>query len=235
MSLNTVITAAASLQRLDGVAGVMLFKGRNTIHRQMPFSDMRAENLREIIIQMLEGYRQVRRSMRQLYLEFDGGALLIVTQDEVVMLFFLTSRADADLAASAASVMLNDHAKPLAAASTEFQAAAPKAASEVEELVVTSPRALQQLTEKAEAISQSNNWWVLRKHIESILGKVMGRAQLGMMIERVLTRRGTPDPYRLSAAETRKLAVELIEQVPNTAKRQTLMSELETVLAELKL
>ena len=129
MSLNTVITAAASLQRLDGVAGVMLFKGRNTIHRQMPFSDMRAENLREIIIQMLEGYRQVRRSMRQLYLEFDGGALLIVTQDEVVMLFFLTSRADADLAASAASVMLNDHAKPLAAASTEFQAAAPKAAS----------------------------------------------------------------------------------------------------------
>ncbi|MDB6007645.1 MAG: hypothetical protein JWR15_4632 [Prosthecobacter sp.] len=232
MSLNSVITSAASLQRLDGVAGVMLFKGRNTIHRQMPFSDMRAENLREIINQMLDGYRQVRRSMRQIFLEFDGGSLLIVTQDEVAMLFFLTSRADSDLAASAASVMLNDHAKQLSEASTEFQPVAPLAANAVEELVVTSPRALQQITEKAEVM---NNWWALRKHIEGILGKVMGRAQLSMMIDRVLAKRGTPDPYRLSPAETRKLAVELIEQVPNTTKRQALMSELEAVLADHKL
>lgn len=236
MSLNSVITSAASLQRLDGVAGVMLFKGRNTIHRQMPFSDMRAENLREIIIQMLDGYRQVRRKMRQVFLEFDGGSLLIVTQDDVVMLFFLTSRADSDLAASAASVMLNDHAKVLNEASTEFQAPAPVAANAVEELVVTSPRALQQITEKAELISGTNsNWWALRKHIEGILGKVMGRAQLTMMIDRVLARRGTPDPYRLSPADTRKLAIELIEQVPNTTKRQALMSELEAVLADHKL
>lgn len=236
MSLNSVITSAASLQRLDGVAGVMLFKGRNTIHRQMPFSDVRAENLREIINQMLDGYRQVRRSMRQVFLEFDGGSLLIVTQEEVVMLLFLTSRADSDLAASAVSVMLNDHAKVLSQASTEFQPVAPIAANAVEELVVTSPRALQQITEKAELISSNtSNWWALRKHIEGILGKVMGRAQLSMMIDRVLAKRGTPDPYRLSPAETRKLAVELIEQVPNTAKRQALMSELEAVLADHKL
>jgi hypothetical protein len=230
MSLNPLITSAASLQRLDGVAGVMLFKGRNTIHRQMPFSDTRAENLREIIAQMLDGYRQVRRKIRQMHLEFDGGVLLIVVQDEAVMLFFLTSRADCDLAASAASVMLNDHAAILSQASTEPKPA--PAAHEVEELVVTSPRALQQITEKAEVM---NNWWVLRKHIEGILGKVMGRAQLSMMIDRVLAKRGTPDPYRLSPADTRKLAVELIEQVPNSTKRQALMSELETVLADLHL
>ena len=121
MSLNPVITSAASLQRLEGVAGVMLFKGRNTIHRQMPFSDTRAGNLREIIIQMLEGYRQVRRKIHQIYLELDGGVLLAVLHDEAVMLFFLTSRADPDLAASAASVMLNDHATLLHAASTEQQ------------------------------------------------------------------------------------------------------------------
>ena len=72
-------------------------------------------------------------------------------------------------------------------------------------------------------------------HIENILGKVMGRAQLTMMIDRVLAKRGTPDPYRLSPAETRKFAVELIEQVPNKAKRQSLMSELEAVLADHKL
>jgi hypothetical protein len=122
MSLSPVITSAASLQRLDGVAGVMLFKGQNTIHRQMPFSDMRADNLREIISQMLDGYRQVRRRIHQIYLEFDGGVLLLVLKDEAVMLFFLTSRADSDLAASAASVMLNDHAELLHAASTDAAA-----------------------------------------------------------------------------------------------------------------
>ncbi len=92
------------------------------------------------------------------------------------------------------------------------------------------------ITEKAELISGTNsNWWALRKHIEGILGKVMGRAQLTMMIDRVLAKRGTPDPYRLSPADTRKLAIELIEQVPNTTKRQALMSELEAVLADHKL
>lgn len=222
-----MISAAAALQRLEGVAGVMLFKKRNTIHRQMPFSDSRAEDLREILVQMIEGYQQVRRRVRQMYLEFDGGVLLTAIQDDVVMLLFLTSRADPDLAASAASVLLNDHSAALQAASIEPQR---QPADGVEELVVTSPRALQQITEKAEVI---NNWWAVRKQVEGILGKVMGRAQLSMMIDRVLAKRGTPDPYRLSPAETRKVAIELIEQVPNSAKRQALLSELESALADL--
>ena len=85
MTPNTLIAAAASLQRLDGVAGVILFKGRNTVHKQMPFSDGRSLDLQETIGQMLDGYRQVRRKMRQIYLEFDGGTLLIVVQEESVL------------------------------------------------------------------------------------------------------------------------------------------------------
>jgi len=41
MSLEPVISAAAALQRLDGVAGVLLFKGKHSIHRQMPFAESR--------------------------------------------------------------------------------------------------------------------------------------------------------------------------------------------------
>jgi hypothetical protein len=37
MTLNALIAAVGSLQRLEGVAGVMLFKGENTVHKQMPF------------------------------------------------------------------------------------------------------------------------------------------------------------------------------------------------------
>lgn len=232
MSLNPVITSAASLQRLEGVAGVMLFKGRNTIHRQMPFSDTRADNLREIIIQMLEGYRQVRRKIHQVYMEFDGGVLLAVLHDEVVMLFFLTSRADPDLAASAASVMLNDHAALLHTASTEQQAASKLPADGIEELVVTSPRALSQLTDKAE--TTVNQWGAVRQCVEGVLGKVMGRAQAANLIQRTITEANISDPYRLTSSEVRKLAVRVIEHVPNTTKRRQLLVELDASMEHLK-
>ena len=233
MSLNPVITAAASLQRLDGVAGVMLFKGRNTIHRQMPFSDMRAENLREIVAQMLEGYRQVKRKIRQVYLEFDGGVLLIVVQDETAMMFFLTSRADSDLAASAASVMLNDHAGLLITASAELQAAAQLPADGIEELVVTSPRALSQITAKLD--TGVNQWGTVRKRVENVLGKVMGRAQAANLIERTVEESQISDPYRLPATGVRKLAVSVIDHVPNVTKRRQLLVELDAALEDLEI
>ncbi len=231
MSLSPVITSAASLQRLDGVAGVMLFKGQNTIHRQMPFSDMRADNLREIISQMLDGYRQVRRRIHQIYLEFDGGVLLLVLKDEAVMLFFLTSRADSDLAASAASVMVNDHAALLHAASTEPQPVS-RQPDGIEELVVTSPRALSQITDKAEPTV--NQWGAVRKCVEGVLGKVMGRAQASNLIERTIEEAQISDPYRLTVTDVRKLAVSVIEHVPNLSKRRQLLVELEAAMEHLK-
>lgn len=233
MSLNPVITSAASLQRLDGVAGVLLFKGQNTIHRQMPFSETRADNLREIVSQMLEGYRQVRRKIHQIYLEFDGGVLLAVVHEEVVMLFFLTSRADPDLAASAASVMLNDHAPLLRAASSEPQPAAKRPADGIEELVVTSPRALAQITEKAE--TTVNQWGAVRQCVEGVLGKVMGRAQASNLIQRTIDEAKIADPYRLTTTEVRKLAVSVIEHVPNTSKRRQLLVELDASMEHLKI
>lgn len=231
MSLNAVITAAAALQRLDGVAGVMLFKGRHTIHRQMPFSELRAENLREIVAQMLDGYRQVRRRIQQVYLEFDGGVLLVVASNEAAMIFFLTSKADADLAASAASVMLNDHAATLLAASSESQVS--KTVDGIEELVVTSPRALEQITSKAEPTL--NYWGTVRKRVENVLGKVMGRAQAANLIERTIEDAKISDPYRLAAADVKKLAVSVIEHVPNVSKRRQLLVELDAALEDLKL
>lgn len=230
MTLNSLIAAVAALQRLEGVAGVMLFKGRNTIHRQMPFSEGRALDLTGILSQMLDGYRQVRRKMRQIYLEFDGGVLLVLIQEESVLVFLLTARADADLAASAATVLLTDHAALLTSLSTEPGASTPRNEDGIEELVVTSPRRLQEMTDKAEVVV--NNWGQVRKQVESILGKVMGRAQLTLMIDRVMARSGIQDPYRLPPAEVRKLAETLIGQVPNTTKRQALLSELHTLLAD---
>lgn len=232
MSLEPVISAAAALQRLDGVAGVLLFKGRNTIHRQMPFSETRAEELRERLEEMLAGYRQVRRRMRQIYLEFDGGVLLIVSSDEVALVFFLTSKADPDLAASAGSVLISDHAAALAAASIEARPPTSTPGG-IEELVVTSPRALTQITEKAEPVV--NQWGNVRKAVEGLLGKVMGRGQATRLIDRTLEAMPSQDPYRLPPAEVRKLAAAILDHVPNTSKRRQLLTELEASLAELQL
>jgi hypothetical protein len=232
MSLDPVISAAAALQRLDGVAGILLFKGRHTIHRQMPFSETRAEELRERLEEMLAGYRQVRRRIRQIYLEFDGGVLLIVASDEVALVFFLTSKADPDLAASAGSVLVSDYAAALAAASTEAKPAAGTPGG-IEELVVTSPRALTQITEKAEPVV--NQWGNVRKAVEGLLGKVMGRGQATRLIDRTLEAMPSQDPYRLPPAEVRKLAAAILDHVPNTSKRRQLLTELEASLAELQL
>ena len=232
MSLEPVISAAAALQRLDGVAGVLLFKGRNTIHRQMPFSETRAEELRERLEEMLAGYRQVRRRMRQIYLEFDGGVLLILASEDVALVFFLTSRADPDLAASAGSVLLSDHAAALAAASSEAKPSTSTPGG-IEELVVTSPRALTQITEKAEPVV--NQWGNVRKAVEGLLGKVMGRGQATRLVDRTLEAMASQDPYRLPPPEVRKLAAAILEHVPNTAKRRQLLTELEASLAELQL
>lgn len=232
MSLEPVISAAAALQRLDGVAGVLLFKGRHTIHRQMPFSETRAEELRERLEEMLAGYRQVRRRMRQIYLEFDGGVLLIVSSDEVALVFFLTSKADPDLAASAGSVLISDHAAALAAASIEARPSTSTPGG-IEELVVTSPRALTQITEKAEPVV--NQWGNVRKAVEGLLGKVMGRGQATRLIDRTLEAMPSQDPYRLPPAEVRKLAAAILDHVPNTSKRRQLLTELEASLAELQL
>lgn len=232
MSLDPVIAAAAALQRLDGVAGLLLFKGRHTIHRQMPFSEARAEELRERLEEMLAGYRQVRRRIRQIYLEFDGGVLLILASEESSLVFFLTSKADPDLAASAGSVLLSDHAAALASASAEAKPASASPGG-IEELVVTSPRALTQITQKAEPVV--NQWGNVRKAVEGLLGKVMGRGQATRLVDRTLEAMSSQDPYRLPPPEVRKLAAAILEHVPNTAKRRQLLTELEASLAELQI
>lgn len=231
MNLSPLITGVAALQRLEGVAGVMLFKGRNIVHRQVPFSDGRAVELLGVIEQLMDGYFQVRRKIRQIYLQFDGGTLLLSVQGEAVLLFFLTGRADPDLVASSGSVLMNDHAILLAALSKDPGVPATTSTDGVEELVVTSPRRLEEITSKASVVV--NNWGGVRKLLDAVLGKVMGRAQAANLIDRTLTDCEVEDPYRLDSSEVLKVAVAVIEQIPNTGKRRQLLQEFESRLSDL--
>jgi hypothetical protein len=231
MPLNPIIAASTTLSRLDGVVGVILFKGENIIHRQMPFAETRSDELIQIIRQMLDGYAQVRRKMRLIHLEFDGGLLLFMVQDGVVLVLLLTSRADPDMVASAGAILLADHLHTLSALSSSPRIATPSAAGKIEELVVTSPRNVQQIAVKAESFV--NNWGEVRRILEGLLAKVMGRAQATNMVNRCIENESIGDPYRLDPTAVRRLATTVINQIPNTSKRRQLQSELESAIDDL--
>ena len=230
MNLDPLIAATATLQRLDGGAGILLFKGANVIHKQMPFSDARARELREALDEMLAGYREVRRKLRLACLEFDAGLLLILVQGGTALVFLLTAQADPDLVGSAGLVLLEDHAEALEAAPAHSEAA-PPAADEVEELIVTSPRRLEQITEKAAPVV--NHWGAVRKALEGLLGKVMGRAQAANLVDRVLAEKGVDDPWRLPRPQIEKTALHVLDNIPNIAKRRQLATELRAALEEI--
>lgn len=232
MDHSALVSAIAAMQRLDGVAGILLFKGKNAIHKQMPFTDGRTFDLMDTLGDMLDGYQQVRRRIRSVYFQFDGGVLLVLVQEQSALVFFLMSRADVDLVAGAGAGLLRDFAVFLAGASDQAQPLS-HSASEVEELVVTRARTVQALADKVEPTA--SNWGAVRAVVERTLGKVMGRAQASNLIARTITDSKIDDPYRLSRADVLKLAVSCIEHVPNVSKRRQLLMELEHDLAEQKL
>ncbi len=231
MTVNALIAATAALQRLDGVAGILLFKGENIVHRQMPFAHERTVELRRIAGQMLGGYQQVNRLIQQIYLDFEGGGLLLMVQGQSVLALVLTGRAEPDLIASAGGALLREHAALLADLATT--ASERPAEPGVEELVVTSPKRMQEMAKSAGVVAA--NWMLLRKQLEMILSRVMGSAQVTRLIDRTLEEQQIGDPYRLSGGAARQLAVAIIEHIPNTGKRRQLLAELERQLVAMKL
>jgi hypothetical protein len=232
MDHSALVSAIAAMQRLDGVAGILLFKGKNAIHKQMPFTDGRTFDLMDTLGDMLDGYQQVRRRIRSVYFQFDGGVLLVLVQEQAALVFFLMNRADVDLVAGAGAGLLRDFAVYLAGASDVAQPIS-QTAPEVEELVVTRARTVQAMADKVEPTA--SNWGAVRAVVERTLGKVMGRAQASNLIARTITDSKIDDPYRLPRADVLKLAISCIEHVPNMSKRRQLLMELEQDLAEQKL
>jgi hypothetical protein len=233
-SFNSLIASAAALQRLDGVAGVLLFKGKNTIHQQLPFSESRALDLQQTLWQMMDGYRQVERRMRQVFLEFDGGTVLLLIHSDSILVMLLTARADADLIASAGSIMLADHADLLAELSAEAEASTPnKTADGIEELTITGPAEVQAIIQKAQLPASPNQWLQVRKCIESTLGKVMGSGQASNLVERSLVEQAIIDPFRLSPEQLRECVLKIMDHIPNQAKRRQLSAELLSRMQEI--
>ena len=231
-------TATLGLYRINGVAGLLLQKGGNQLANHMPFPDMRTVELGEHVAQMAQGYATVKRRMRQVLVTYDSGSLLIVIQQDVQLVLLLTSRADLSLVANAAAVFLTDHTGAFAAASGEKQSQAFQDPRAPREMVVTGSLAATNgaRLRTEPAVPEISRWPDVRKLLEKVLGKVMGRAQVNSLISRVCQEKhGSEDAFQLPLAASKDLARAVLSQVPNRAKRASLLSELEQAFQEASL
>ena len=235
MSADQVIVAAMSLHRLPGVGGMLLQKGKNRITSHLPFSDTRVDDLAGALFRMADGYRQVKREVRQVWLEYEGGRVLILQQHGSQLMLILSAKADVDLVSGAANMFLSEHATQLAMLPVEpvIKVTAAGAAPVVEELVVTRPMAAEVLMAKVEATISA--WPQVRKAMESMLAKVMGRAQIANLIDRCVKECGVPDPYHMTKEQLHSIGQKVLEQIPNKSKRAALGAELAIALKELNL
>ena len=235
MSASQVIVAAMSLHRLSGVGGLLLQKGRNRITSHLPFSESRVDDLAGALFRMSEGYRQVKRDVRQIWMEYDGGRVLILQQHGTQLVLILSAKADVDIVSGAATMFLSEHATQLAMLPAEpvIQVIGTTAKPVIEELVVTRPQAAEALDARVEATISV--WPQARKALEGMMGKVIGRAQIAKLIDRCVKECGVDDPYRMTKEQLQSIGQKVLDQIPNTSKRATLAAELAVAFKELNL
>lgn len=255
---SEISAATLHLYRITGVVGLLLIKGGNQLANHMPFADVRTNELGAHVTQMVAGYDQVKRRVRQVLMLFDSGSLLLVIRDNVQLALLLTPQADLDKASLAAGAFLTDYASQLEAAEVgvaKVEAAtptppikldtikvptrsAPKPESDPEVVPVAFAAVDDAVPVREKAILAEpvhDAWPKVSEVLETILGKVMGNAQAVRLINRMTESKYGKDVSKISPADAKALARAVLDQVPNKAKRDTLLSELEHALAEAKL
>jgi hypothetical protein len=241
--------AMLNLYRMPSVAGLMLQKGKQTLANHMPFSDQRNAQLAELIATMCEGYSDVKRRLKQVLITYDAGSLLITSRKDTQLAILVTSTGDIDRISKFASLFLLENPSNFApenpvAVVTPVQAAPVQAASAPPVSVntaavgryttheVASSEVVVQQAVVAAAAQEVSRWPEIRIVIDNVLGKVMGRAQITRMMERVCQEKGIGDPTQLPLPHATKLAFAVLEEIPNRNKRASLISEMQHIFED---
>ncbi|CAN5914366.1 hypothetical protein BH11VER1_BH11VER1_25940 [soil metagenome] len=229
--------AMLNLYRMTSVAGLLLQRGKNTLANHMPFSDQRNSQLAELIATMSEGYVSVKRRLRQVLITYDGGSLLIIIHKDVQLAILMTSKGDIDGISKYASLfMLENAAKFIADQPVEVKA--PVQVAAVIPVVVQAPEPVVVAVKEpvrevvVEVPKEVSRWPEIRIVIDNVLGKVMGRAQITNMVERVSLEKGIADLTQLALPQAIKLAFAVLEEIPNRNKKASLISEMQHIFEE---
>lgn len=237
--------AMLNLYRMTSVAGLLLQRGKHTLANHMPFSDQRNAQLAELIATMSEGYVSVKRRLRQVLITYDGGSLLIIIHKDAQLAILMTSKGDIDGISKFASLFMLENASKFiveepARVTAPVQVAAvipvamqaPAQFAEPEVVVVKEP--VKEVVVEV-APQEVSRWPEIRIVIDNVLGKVMGRAQINNMVERVCQERSVIDPTQLPLPQAIKLAFAVLEEIPNRNKKASLISEMQHIFEDKKI
>ena len=249
--------AMLNLYRMTSVAGLLLQKGKQTLANHMPFSDQRNTQLAELIATMSEGYLSVKRRLRQVLVTYDAGSLLIIIHKDAQLAILMTSKGDIDGISKFASLfMLENSSKfvvdqpvkvvipvqmaPLQAVPVEVASVLPVSVKTaavgrypMHEVAVSEPVVQQAVAEAAPR--EVSRWPEIREIIDNVLGKVIGRAQINNMVERVCQEKGIADAAQLPLPHAIKLAFAVLEEIPNRNKKASLISEMQHIFEDKKI
>jgi hypothetical protein len=228
--MNSIIEAATGLQRLEGVTGILLFKGDNILHQQIPLPSEQVRLLQGTARQMLDGYHQVKRKISKVHLEFAEVMLMILTREHSVLMLLLNVQAPVDLIANTATALLTEYEATLALVPTE------KTTPMVAAPVISAPVVQKEPpVTTASSPASVNAWPKVQEIVEKLLSKVIGRGQIQTMIQRTLAEAQITHPDQLTPAQLRKVAAAVLNHIPHAGRRSQLLSELESHLDDLKL
>lgn len=234
--------AMLNLYRMTSVAGLLLQRGKNTLANHMPFSDQRNTQLAELIAAMSEGYMSVKRRLRQVLITYDGGSLLIIIHKDAQLAILMTSKGDIDGISKFASLFMLENASKFivdepvqvrapvqVAAVIPVAMKAPVEFAEPEVVVVKEPVKAAVVEAAPQEVSR---WPEIRIVIDNVLGKVMGRAQINNMVDRVCLEKRITDPTQLLLPQAIKLAFAVLEEIPNRNKKASLISEMQHIFED---
>lgn len=195
--------------QLPGVAGVCFLRGTELSVQRFP-ATYGAAALAELCAAVgacFEAYGRSERRPTEIYLEYDDGRLLLMS--EVVSV-------------------------PNAPAGTHRRSANPGlifllGPGAVLNTIIPSARVFL----RKQARVESELWKEFQQQMLQLLSKILNRAQCEKLFVRVLEREGFSDATGISRDRFHALGQAVIREVPNRARHEPLLNEFESMLASL--
>lgn len=201
-----------SLTEMHSVIGVCLHTDSHIISNFFPraINNQRVNSFVQVIQEMSLGYSSVGRKVSQFCFGYNGGAVLVLTADNIFLSFLLEDISSVPFLVNTGSVFIKDHSNK-----------------------ISSPQP--PITEESESGNSGPKidaevWSNYKTSLHEMISKVVGTASSQKLMKRVVASVGGDLESGLPKERFRELGVSLILEIPNRSKQAALRPELDELL-----
>lgn len=206
----------ADLYSQPGVCGACLQVRDTVLIHDLPYSDDKIAALAKRIDRLIAGYENVGRSIWQICAGFEKYRLLILCRSNTRLSILLKPEIDPALIAGRATRLLMEVEIPDQAA---VQPPPPELPVEAAPIPVSTATAAAAATPSPGDCSREE----LEKLVVGLLSRVTGTVTAAKLMQRELA--GKNGASSFSRDEAKRLGLNVLENIPNRGKRETLVSE----------